>query len=130
MGAQKYQSEYTERLVTAANYLVEIVCYHRSQQMEFPLPKKFWNDRAWKGYYIYQLKEAHKILESIEPLVAIRAAKESGASSLKMGKFLAMCRKFQKEADAEKKRNKDIELKIVTDSTGQFKKKENLPEDL
>ena len=124
---KRYPSKYTDKEVTAANYIVELVCENRARDLEIPLPYKFWNLPEWKGYYFFQLKQAQKLLKSLSPLSIMKAVRHTNASSLRLGKFIALAKKIEKQS---KQPVPDKEVTLVKNSTGQFKKKNNLPTDL
>ena len=60
---KKYPSRYSPgKGVTAAQYIAELVCEKRAISLHRDLPIKFWNLPEWKGYYLYQIKLANKLL--------------------------------------------------------------------
>lgn len=123
----KYSSDYTDRSINSAQKLAEIACINRAKQMEVILGFKFWNLPDWKGYYFFQLKEASKLLKSLPESSLIKAAQQTQASSLRFGPFIAQAKK---NAQEEKIQLSKTYTPGVTNSTGVFKGKKNVPEDL
>jgi hypothetical protein len=69
---QIYPSNYTERKVTASQYLTDFIMERIAKKDKKVLTYKYWNDPAWKKIFLRQLGEATKLLKEAN-CVAIMA---------------------------------------------------------
>ena len=73
----KYPSRYSlGKSVTEAQYIAELMCEKRALSLHRDLPIKFWNLEEWKGYYIYQIKLANKMLVKYDCSIILKAIGE------------------------------------------------------
>jgi len=82
----KYKSIYSDKEVTAAQYIAEFMCQKRAISLNIDLPLKFWLVDHWKKYYIYQIQLANKLLKKYSDksiIKALRSDKAKNTFSLK-----------------------------------------------
>lgn len=58
-----YSSKYTDRKVTAAQRIAEIMCENLARKEHTALPFKFWNTPKWEKHYKVQLLAANSLLK-------------------------------------------------------------------
>src|SRR3972149_4018284 len=68
-----YNSNYTNKKVTAANYLIEILFEKIAKREKKELPQKFWNHSDWSKQYKIQIIHANTLLKEF-PISVIIAA--------------------------------------------------------
>jgi len=73
----KYPSRYSPgKDVTAPQYIAELICEKRALSLHRDLPIHFWNLDEWKGYYIYQIRLANKLLLKYDCSIILKAIGE------------------------------------------------------
>lgn len=58
-----YISKYTERKVTAPQYLADFIMERIAAKEKTVLTYKYWNDERWKATYLAQLAHANALLK-------------------------------------------------------------------
>ena len=114
----RYPSRYTDKYVTCAQYISEIMCERKAADEKVDLPRFFWNtSKKWKGYYFYQIKLANKLLKTYSCDALIKAVREHKVFSLNNKKLVQFAEKFAKEVKPEV----EVDLKVVEQpSAGKF----------
>jgi len=70
----KYQSRYSpDAYVTAAQYIIELVCEKKAKFDKTELPIKFWNLPQWSGFFRRNLRKVHALLKQFDERAIIRA---------------------------------------------------------
>ncbi len=62
MAKNQYHSDFTDRLLSPAQYITELVCRKKANLDNVELVYKFWNTDKWKKYYKYQIIVANRLL--------------------------------------------------------------------
>jgi hypothetical protein len=62
--------------VTAAQYIIEVICEHKAKAEGRDLPVRFWLNEQWAKYYKMQLRACHKLLKQFDEKAIIRALKD------------------------------------------------------
>lgn len=114
---RKYSSSYSPgKLVTAAQYIAELICERRATSLQRNLPIHFWKFKEWKQYYLYQIRLTYPLLEKYDEKAIIDAVRNDKAFSLKNPWLI---RKIQK-LDNQIKKQKPVQHKT-------FERNSNLP---
>jgi len=72
-----YPSRYSPgAFVTAAQYIIELVCERKAAQNCVDLPMKFWKQKEWAGFFRSQLRKCHKLLKSYDAQAIIEALQD------------------------------------------------------
>lgn len=58
----RHPSKYTDKKVTSAQKLAEIMCDRRAKGLNQELPWQFWKQKNWLQYFMYQVKHATPLL--------------------------------------------------------------------
>lgn len=74
-----YKSRYTDSLVTAPQYISELICEKMAHKREITLPYKFWELDAWKKTFLSQILAANGLLKIYRPDAVIKALQSSRA---------------------------------------------------
>lgn len=73
----KYISKYSNnKLVTAQQYITELICEHKAQKDKKDLHFKFWTNREWSAFYRNQIATANKLLEKYSSQAIVEALKD------------------------------------------------------
>lgn len=114
----KYKSRYSPNgWVTAAQYIIELVCERKAQNEERDLPVKFWNLSEWEAYFKKQLRRCHALLKKYDEKAIIRALKDQRASriySLHAPWLEPVIIDHQKTVDIEKKNRETATIQTPT----------------
>lgn len=123
MGKQRtekspYESRYSPGgWVTAAQYIIELVCERKAHIEQRDLPIRFWNSPEWQQYFKMQLRKCHALLKQYDEKAIIRALKDKKASrtySLHAPWLLPIIEEHQKTVLAEKKNSEMASLQKPT----------------
>jgi hypothetical protein len=76
----RYASRYSPgRYVTAAQYIIEMICEKKAAVDKIELPIRFWKRPEWANYFKMQLRQAHKLLKQYNEKAIIRALRNPQA---------------------------------------------------
>jgi hypothetical protein len=101
----KYTSKYSDRGLTAAQYITEKICENKAGGSD--LPFQFWQLPEWKRFFAFQVVAANALLKIYAPEAILRALKAPDAKwikSLKVQALDAIIKREQKQLDAELQR--------------------------
>jgi hypothetical protein len=73
----KYKSRYTDRLVTVAQYLAELVCERQAKKEKTDLFFHFWQHPRWKRTFLYQVQLANGLLKLYAEEAILTALKKN-----------------------------------------------------
>lgn len=111
MSVNKYKSRYSpEKLVTAAQYITELICEKKAHLAGKDLPIYFWRVDEWKKFYKSQIFAAYGLLKIYEADAIIRAIKSPEAKrqySLRSSKLDSLIVNEQNKLDELKKSVKE-----------------------
>lgn len=72
----KYTSKYSNgKLVSAAQYITEIICENKAKKDKKDLHYRFWTTKYWERYYKDQIASAYKLLKKYDTKAIINALK-------------------------------------------------------
>lgn len=97
----KYESIYSDRKVSAAQYIAELVCLNRANKLGIDLPIYFWNSPQWKQFYTLQLIHANKLLKEFDEASIIKFARQKKIWSLANGWVKNAVKDFVPEHEPE-----------------------------
>jgi len=70
----KYQSRYSpDKEITAAQYIIELLCEKKAQFDGYELPLKFWTLPEWKAFFKKNLRKVHSLLKKYDVRAIINA---------------------------------------------------------
>ncbi len=116
MSKVKYQSRYSpDKLVSAGQYITELICEKKARIDGKDLPVKFWNLPKWNAFYRQQIGSANSLLKKYEAAAIIRALQSSAAYnifSLRAPQLDRIIQEEQRRLDIIKKNSElAVELK-------------------
>jgi lantibiotic modifying enzyme len=80
MTSSTYPSRYSNgKLVTAAQYITELICEKKAKLDKTELPQKFWELKVWNTYYRQQIVAANKLLKEYSGEAIAKALKSEKA---------------------------------------------------
>jgi hypothetical protein len=80
---KKYISKYSNgKMVSAAQYITEIICEHKAKKDKKDLHYRFWTTKYWETYYKNQISSANKLLISYEAQDIIDALNDSRSQKI------------------------------------------------
>jgi len=130
----RYQSRYSPgKYVTAAQYIVEIMCEKNAARDGRDLPAKFWSLPEWAKFFRNQIPAANKLLDKYHAeaiIAALRDKKTWSCYSLRAPFLIPHIEKQQKILEGKAKQpKKEVEKRHeIPDNiykkkrVGQFKK--------
>lgn len=128
---KQYISKYSNnKKVSAAQYIVELICEHKAKKDKLDLHYRFWLNKDWSSYYKNQISSAYKLVKLYDDTAIIRALKNDKAAkiySLRAPHLIPIIEEEQKKLEAENK-NLTVELNRVKNVKfgSQPKKKNNI----
>jgi hypothetical protein len=79
----KYPSKYSNgKMVSAAQYITEIVCEHKAKREKKDLHYRFWVDKSWSRFYRDQIATANKLLKQYSAKAICMALNDDRASNI------------------------------------------------
>lgn len=103
----EYVSKYSNnKMVSAAQYITEIICEHKALKDKKDLHFRFWLTKEWSAYYRNQIGSAHKLLKKYSSKAIVMALKDDGAKkiySLRAPHLVDIINKYQDIVDKENK---------------------------
>jgi len=108
-----YPSRYSpDKLVSAAQYITELICEKKAKVDSNDLPKQFWQLPKWAPFYRMQIVAANGLLKIYHPTAIIRAlqsTKAYGIFSLRAPHLDAIIKEEQARFElAEKQRSQAV----------------------
>jgi hypothetical protein len=104
----KYISKYSNgKEVSAAQYIVELICENKAKQEKKDLHYKFWTNAEWASYYRNQIATANKLVKKYNEQAVIRALKNFKAQkiySLRAPHLVSIIEQEQKLLECENKK--------------------------
>lgn len=81
--SKKYPSKYSNgKLVSAAQYITEIICENKARLTGQDLHYRFWASKKWSSYYRNQIGSANKLLEKYSETAIVKALGTREASKI------------------------------------------------
>lgn len=79
----KYISKYSNnKLVTAQQYITELICEHKAQKDKKDLHFRFWTNKEWSAFYRNQIATANKLLEKYSSQAIVEALKDDRSKKI------------------------------------------------
>ncbi len=79
----KYPSKYSPgSYITAAQYILELICEKKATYNQTTLPIKFWNLPEWKKFYSSQLRKCYTLLKQFDEKAIIRGLENNKAKNI------------------------------------------------
>lgn len=83
MNQSKYPSKYSnDKLVSAAQYITELICEKKAKLQKEDLHAKFWLTKKWAAYYRNQIATANKLVKKYNSKAIIRALNSQQAQKI------------------------------------------------
>ncbi len=124
---KKYPSRYSrDKMVTGAQYIIELVCEKNAMQTQRELPQQFWQLPEWAAFYKSQLRKCHMLLKKYSDEAIIKALNDPKAFkiySLFAPWLEEIIIKYQKQIDTPKEVVKLPDIGVDKFSRPQFGKK-------
>jgi len=107
MNNTRYPSRYSNgKLVSAAQYITELICENKAKKDGLDLHFKFWANPEWSKFYRNQIGTANKLLKTYDIRAIVKALsdpKAKGIYSLRAPHLLPIIQKYQKQIASEVK---------------------------
>lgn len=79
----KYPSKYSnDKLVSAAQYITELICEKKAKLDKEDVHAKFWLTKKWANYYRNQIPTANKLVKKFDDKAIIRALNSPAAQKI------------------------------------------------
>ncbi len=103
----KYPSRYSPKAyVTAAQYIIELVCEKKAKFDRTELPIQFWKLAQWRNFFMRNLRQTHKLLKGFDAKAIINALnlqQFSNSYSIFTERFLGLVEQEQGRLDEQLK---------------------------
>ena len=123
----KYKSLFSPgKEISAAQYIVEILCKNKAAAIKITLPSRFWVLPEWAQFYKMQIVKASSYLEKYHEAILIKIIKQKNIYSL-YAKWID--KEFDKETQITlelAKSIQDIQYERITKSVGKQSKEIDL----
>lgn len=130
MSSNKYPSRYSNgKLVSAAQYITELICENKAVQDKIDLHFRFWVTPKWEKYYRNQIASANKLLQKYDAAAIVKALLDPKAKkiySLRAPHLIDIIEQHQKSLESE---NKNFELEIDRSDDKTYRK-ENIKKNI
>lgn len=103
-----FTSRYTDKSITAAQYLAERICERIAQRGKTDLCFKFWNQTKWRRIFLYQVQIANGLLKIYRPEAIIIALRKTPKIYSLNAQFLDPIIRVEQDA-IEKQERKVVE---------------------
>lgn len=110
--AKQFKSVYTDKLVTEAQYLAELMCERLAKHRGLTLHKGFWYTENWRRDFLMQLRFANQLIKlySIEAILsALRSVDGKKIYSLAAKWLDPLIKSEQDKIDAKASQTKPVE---------------------
>jgi hypothetical protein len=116
-----YKSKYCteDKIVTAPQYLAELMCEKSARQKGVDLPDRFWNNPQWNRVFRRHIAQLHRLLQRFQVEAVVRAfhdQRTSGFLSFGNKRFLPIIAEHAKKLEQVKKR--ELQTTEVSEGTG------------
>lgn len=79
-----YPSRYSpKKWVTAAQFIIELVCEKQAKKLKKDLPVQFWHLEEWQKEFVSQTRATNRLLKKYDAKVIIEVIKKKGIWSLR-----------------------------------------------
>ena len=83
MNNPKYPSRYSNgKLVSAAQYITEIICENKARIDKLDLHFRFWTNKKWSRFYRDQIATANKLLKNFDSKAIVKALNDTAAKNI------------------------------------------------
>lgn len=80
---KKYPSKYSNgKLVSAAQYITEIICEKKAKREAKDLHYRFWLNKEWAAFYRNQISSANKLVKQYNELAVLKALNNPKAEKI------------------------------------------------
>jgi hypothetical protein len=130
MSKKQYPSKYSNgKLVTAAQYITEIICEKRAKSTKKDLHFRFWTNKEWSKFYRDQIASANKLLQKFSDTAIIRALNNYKAEKIYSLRAPFLIPIIESEEEILKSENTELSLNLNRPETVTFgisNKKQNI----
>lgn len=112
----KYVSKYSNgKLVSAAQYITELICENKARKDKNDLHYRFWVSKKWSLYYRNQIASANKLLETYDAKAVIGALRDKQAEGIYSLRAPHLKPIIEKHADLIQNQNLELTIDIDRD---------------
>lgn len=111
----KYTSRYGGGHVSAAQYLVEVICEKIAAKKKLHLPHRFWETKEWKNIFILQITHANKLLKRYPLPIILAALKDKDAWNVTSLGALYILNKLLEKHKKLEERNTPVDISPTND---------------
>jgi ribosomal protein S25 len=127
---KRYTSKYSNgKLVSAAQYITEIICEKKARLEKKDLHFRFWTNKQWATFYKNQIASANALLKNYSETAVIRALtsqKSSKIYSLRAPSLINTIKEQQKLWESEKEKEvKTVNIARHTNNIGKNQKQKS-----
>lgn len=120
----KYPSLYSPKEVTAAQFIIELICQRKAQADGKSLSMKFWNHPDWSKFYRSQLRKCHTLIKKYGEGAVIAAIRDEKKTKYCRTLFSAYFESIVEEKQKELSKKPKTEVQTF-DRPTRFEKPKN-----
>jgi hypothetical protein len=121
--SKKYLSKYSNgKLVSAAQYITEIICEKKAKQNNQDLHYRFWLRPEWEKFYKNQISSAYALIKKYPELAIIKALNNPKAAKIYSLRAPHLPPIIEQENQLIQAENKELSLKLERPSSVSFVK--------
>lgn len=121
--ADKYPSKYSnDKLVSAAQYITELICEKKAKLDKEDVHAKFWLTKKWEAYYRNQIPTANKLVKKFNDKAIIRALNSPKAQKIYSLRAPHLIPIIEQENEKIQKESTDITTKLDRSEKSTFRK--------
>jgi hypothetical protein len=123
MKSEQYPSKYSNgKLVSAAQYITEIICEKRAKLNRQDLHYKFWITKTWAAYYRNQIASAHKLLKTYSATAVVKALANNKADKIYSLRAPHLIPLIEEQQNILNSRNENLSMDLDRSEKNVFRK--------
>lgn len=123
MSVRKYQSKYSNgKLVSAAQYITEIICENKARNNNQDLHYRFWVTKEWAQYYRNQIASANKLLVKYSDVAIVKALQKAESKKIYSLRAPHLIPIIEQEEKLLSQRNETLSINLDRTEKNNFRK--------
>jgi hypothetical protein len=121
----RYKSKYSQKSVTAAQYVTETICEHKALREKKDLYYRFWINKEWSRFFRNQIATANKLIEQYGEKAVIRALNDSRSKRIFSLRAPSLVNTIKEKVREVEKENQTLTQKFDRNKSTEFRKTKN-----
>jgi len=121
----RYKSKYSQKSVTAAQYVTETICEHKALREKKDLYYRFWINKEWSRFFRNQIATANKLIEQYGEKAVIRALNDGRSKRIFSLRAPSLLNTIKEKVREVEKENQTLTQKFDRNKSTEFRKTKN-----